>query len=205
MKEIAPGIWHWTARHPGIGAEVHSYFLAPEGVVVDPMRPAEGFDRIAEIAAPKEVVLTNRHHYRASGELHTAHGVPVRCHRAGLHEFTEGEEVEPFEFGDRFSGGVEALEVGALCPEETALYTGRGGGILALGDSVVRWDPKGPLGFVPDQHLGEDPGAVRRGLRASLGRLLDREFDALLLAHGDPVVGGGREALRAFVEASGAE
>ena len=202
MKEIAPGVWHWTAHHKKIRSEVHSYFLAKEGVVVDPMKPAGGIERIGEIARPREVVLTNRHHYRASGEVRDAYDIPVRCHRAGMHEFTKGEEVEPFEFGDRFAGGVEAVEIGVLCPEETALYVDRDGGIVALGDCVVRWEPGGPLVFVPDEHLGDDPASVKKGLRASLTRLLDeRDFDILLLAHGEPIVGGAEEALRSFVEA----
>jgi hypothetical protein len=202
MKEIAPGVWHWTAHHPKIGVDVHSYFLAEEGVVVDPMKPAEGVERIGEIALPREVALTNRHHYRASGEIRDAYDVPVRCHRAGMHEFTKGEEVEPFEFGDRFAGGVEAIEVGVLCPEETALYVAREGGIVALGDCVVRWEPKGPLVFVPDEHLGEDPASVKEGLEASLARLLDeRDCEILLLAHGEPIVGGAEKTLRAFIEA----
>jgi hypothetical protein len=129
----------------------------------------------------------------------------VRCHRAGLHEFTQGEPIEPFEFGDRFAGGVEAVEVAALCPEETALHVDRNGGILALGDSVIRWEPKGPVGFVPDKYMGDDPAAVKQGLRKSLGRILDRDFGTLLLAHGEPIVGGGKEALRALVEGGDAE
>ena len=205
MKEIAPGVWHWTVHHPRIGADVHSYFLSHEGILIDPMEPDGGVRRAGEIAAPGEILLTNRHHYRASGAFRAAYGIPVRCHRAGLHEFTKGEEVEPFDFGDRFGGGVEAIEVGALCPEETAFHVDREGGILALGDSVVRWEPKGPIGFVPDRHMGDDPAAVKKGLREALVRILDRDFGILLFAHGEPIVGGGKEALRILVEGGGEE
>jgi glyoxylase-like metal-dependent hydrolase (beta-lactamase superfamily II) len=40
---------------------------------------------------------------------------------------------------------------------------------------------------------------VRAGLRESLRRLLDLDFDNLLFAHGEPLIGGGRVALREFV------
>ncbi len=201
MKEIAPGVWHWTAFRKSIGSQVHSYLLADEGVLIDPMKPEAGVDAIGKIAAPREILLTNRHHYRDSGAFRKAFGVAVHCHSAGMHEFTHGEEVQPFDFGDRFAGGkVEAVEIGALCPEETAFRSDRNGGIVALGDSVVQWEAGGPLGFVPEQHLGDDPEAVRRGLRASLERLLARDFEVLLLAHGAPVAGGGGAALRAFLE-----
>ena len=32
MNELAPGLWHWTARHEHIHSEVSSYYLArPSG------------------------------------------------------------------------------------------------------------------------------------------------------------------------------
>ncbi|HEY8724256.1 MAG TPA: hypothetical protein VIL92_10420 [Gaiellaceae bacterium] len=42
------------------------------------------------------------------------------------------------------------------------------------------------------------PKRPRRGLRDAYRRLLDLDFDLLLLAHGDPVVTSGKEALGAF-------
>jgi len=40
---------------------------------------------------------------------------------------------------------------------------------------------------------------VRVGLRESLRRLLELDFDSLLFAHGEPLIGGGRAALREFL------
>jgi len=45
-----------------------------------------------------------------------------------------------------------------------------------------------------------DVARVKRGLRAAYRRLLDLPWSHLLLAHGLPRVGDGREALRAFCE-----
>ena len=56
-----------------------------------------------------------------------------------------------------------------------------------------------PLSFVPDEYMGPDPEAVKAGLRESYERLLERDFDHLLLAHGNPWVGGGKAALQAFL------
>ena len=100
-----------------------------------------------------------------------------------------------FDFGDELPGGFEALEVGVICAEETALHQ-PARGLLALGDAVVH-QPDG-LGFVPDQYLGENAEAVKEGVRAAARRLVEREFSHLLLAHGEPIVGEGRERLRAF-------
>jgi hypothetical protein len=50
--------------------------------------------------------------------------------------------------------------------------------------------------------MGDDPDADRRGLAAAFMRLCDElDFDHLLLAHGLPVVGDGREQLRRYAAA----
>lgn len=198
MNEIRPGVFHWTVRHEGIGFDVSSYLLAAEGVLLDPMVPAEGLGWFERHGAPGQILLTNRHHYRHSGRFVEAFGCTVRCHRAGLHEFTRGEVVEPFEFGDTLPGGLVACEVGAICPEETA-FSSAAHRLVAFADGIVRMDPRGPLGFVPDFLLGDDPERVKAGLRASVGKLLDLDFDTVLLAHGDPLVGDGKDLLEAFL------
>ena len=56
---------------------------------------------------------------------------------------------------------------------------------------------------MPDELLADDTarvGAVKRGLREAYRRLCDLPWDTLLLAHGQPVVGDGKERLRAFAD-----
>jgi hypothetical protein len=198
MEEILPGIFHWTAFHRGIMLRVHSYYVESARALIDPMLPKEGVEPFRD-QPPERILLTNRHHYRRSGAFVEALGCPVLCHEAGLHEFERGPEVKGFAFGDEVAPGVIALEVGAICPEETALHIGVGDGLLAFADGVIR-RRSGSLAFVPDFLLGADPEAVKRGLRESFRRLLEHDFDSLLFAHGAPLVGGGKAALREFVD-----
>jgi hypothetical protein len=198
MQEIQPGVLHWTAFHEGISADVHSYFHVPSGTLIDPMEPLQGIDAVPRA---ERIVLTNRHHYRHSDRFREAFGCPVLCHEAGLHEFEGGPPVQGFAFGDGLAPGVTALEVGVLCPEETALHLEGDGGALAFADAVVR-GRHGELGFVSAPLLGDDPAEIRRGLRERFRALADTvEFDAVLLAHGDPIAHGGRTALRTFAVA----
>jgi glyoxylase-like metal-dependent hydrolase (beta-lactamase superfamily II) len=196
MDEIGPGVYHWKAAHPKIKIEVSSYLVAGSGTLIDPMLPPEGLGWFRSGREPERIVLTNRHHYRQSDEIREEFDCPVLCHEAGLHEFERGLEVEGFRFGERPAPGITALEVAAICPDETALHLDLGDGMLALADGLIHY---GDLSFVPDSLLGDDPERVKRELRDSFRRLLDRNFDALLFAHGDPIVSGGREALRDFV------
>ena len=203
MEEIAPGIHHWTAHHEGIDRTVHSYALVVDGSVslVDPMLPPEGLDAIRDGLEPQRILLTNRHHLRDSERFVHEFGCTVLCHEAGLHEFGEGDpEVRGFAFGDEVAPGIVALEVGAITPEETALHA-RPLRAVALADVLI--DVGNGLQFVPDFLLGDDPESERREMLESLRRLLDVDFDHLLLAHGNPVVGDGKRALADFVSGTG--
>jgi hypothetical protein len=210
VREIVPGLFHWTAFHEGIHKEVSSYFLADGAVLFDPLLPRDGFDVdgdplewLRRHGPPTAILLSNRHHYRSSGRLVEAFSVPVYASEPGMHEFLPGQGVRPFRFGDELPGGVVAHEVGAICPDETAFEI-PSVGALAVADGITRFDAlDGPLGFVPDYLLGDDPEGVKAGLREAYGRLLRLDFEHLLLAHGLPAVDDGKEQLRAFLEHDG--
>jgi len=193
VKEVLPGIWHWTAPRESIGGkDVSSYYLAEERVVLDPMTPPERPDWFQ----PEHAILTCRHHSRDAWEL----GLVPLVVEQGAHELEGRGEFGTYAWGDELPGGIVACEVDALSPDETALYLPRHW-TLAIGDGVVRWEGVEGLTFVPD-FLMDDPEQTRAGLKAAYRRLLDElEFEHLLLAHGEPVIGSGREELAALVEA----
>jgi hypothetical protein len=201
VQEIAPGLWHWTARHEHIGMEVSSYHLVDERVLIDPILPAEGLAWFAAHGEPEHALLTNRHHDRDVWRLHEAFGTTVHCPRSGRHELGGRGPVTPYAPGDALPGGVTAHEVGSLCPDESALHIASRRA-LACADGVVRWTGRGPLTFVPDW-LMDDPQTTKAGLLGAYRRLLALDFDILLLAHGEPLVGGAHAALEAFTQAGG--
>jgi hypothetical protein len=196
VQEIAPGLWHWTARHETIHIDVSSYYLPAERVIIDPMVPAEGLEWFEDHGAPEHVLMTNRHHDRHAWRLREAFGCTVHCVRNGLHEVEGRGPVEAFDFGAQLPGGVTVYEVDAICPDETALHI-PAHKALACADGVVHWPGQDEFGFVPEQYM-DDPEGTKAGLRQAYGRLLDLDFDVLLVAHGEPVVGGARQMLRHF-------
>jgi hypothetical protein len=199
MREILSGVLHWTAFHEGIGFDVSSYFVEASGTLIDPMLPPEGLGALGE-RRPERIVLSCRHHYRHSDHYVQEFGIPVHCNEAGLHEFRDGPQVEGFRPGDKPAPDVVAVEVNVLSPDETALHVAAGPGALVIADGLVHWG-EGDVGFVPDRYMGDDPEAVKRGLRAAFKRLAaEQAFDSLLFAHGDPLVGTGRQALASFLE-----
>jgi hypothetical protein len=190
MHEIAPGIHHWTARHPKIKMNVSSYWLEAQGVLLDPL------DVPGDVRDVREVVLSNRHHKREAFEAAERFGARVRVPRVGLHEFGDDEPVEPYDFEEPFAGGaITAYQVTEYWPDDCALHI-PSVSALVIADTVINY---GGLRFVPDNLMGDDPEAEKRDMKATLGRLADElEFEHLLLAHGDPVPSEGRERLREF-------
>ncbi|HTA13709.1 MAG TPA: hypothetical protein VK781_02495 [Solirubrobacteraceae bacterium] len=198
IEEVLPGLFQWEAFHAGIDRVVHSGFVPDSGTLIDPMEPEEGLEAIAALATPRRIVLTNRHHYRHSASYVERFGCAVLCHRAGLAHFSQNSSVQAFSFDELLADGVRALELGSICAEETTLLLDMHEGALSFGDGLTR-QQDGSLAFMPDALLGDDSQGVRAGLLKHLRRMLDEDFDALLFAHSEPVLSGGRILLSDFL------
>jgi hypothetical protein len=190
MHEIAPGIVHWTANHPKHGLEVSSYWLPDLRVLLDPLEVPEDVDRVDLI------VLSNRHHDRGMLAAHERFGAPIRAPRVGMAEFEDGDPVDPYDFEEPLAGGaITPYQVTELWPDDCVLHI-PSVKALAIADTVVHYREE--LDFVPDQYM-DDPDAEKRGIRDGLARLADDlDFEHLLVAHGTPITGKGRERLREF-------
>jgi glyoxylase-like metal-dependent hydrolase (beta-lactamase superfamily II) len=89
------------------------------------------------------------------------------------------------------------VHVPGKSPGEIALYV-PGKRALIVGDVVIGV-PDGELSTYPDEVIRD-----RQELERSAAKLAELDFDALLLCDGRPFASGGKEALRRFVEGSGA-
>jgi glyoxylase-like metal-dependent hydrolase (beta-lactamase superfamily II) len=192
MEEIAPGVKHWKSTHPNLGVEVSAYWLPDLKLLLDPIAVPDEVDEVDEI------LLSCRHHVRDSLEAAERFGATVRAPRTGMQDFEEGSPVQPYDFATPLLGGaVTAHQVGGLSPDETALHI-PSVNALSIADGAMRYGED--LHFVPDQYMG-DPDKDKADLKRGFGELADQlEFDVLLLAHGNPIPTGGREALRRFSE-----
>lgn len=193
MKEIVPGLFHWTARHPRIGVEVSSYLVAGAAAAIDPLLPeGEGPEWLGHDV--EHVVLTICLHTRSAPDF----GLPIRAPRPGLHRW-EGRNLDaaPYDDGDEVAPGVRAPALAAIAPDDFVLHIDAGPGVLAIGDGLVNY---GGIGFVPDRLMGDDPEAVKRATLDRVHSLLELEFDALTFAHGEPIPSGGKAALQALAE-----
>ena len=197
MRELIPGLWHWTTEHPGIGQPVGSHYLATAAAVIDPMTPPEGMAAVRALGAVEHVVLSCRHHDRDHAAFVEEFGAAFHVSEAGASEY-DGEDLSPYRIGEAIVPGVVAQANGPIAPDDTVLRLDVEGGALLFADSLL--SDGGDLGLMPDSLLGDDPDAVGGRILDALEQLLEEDFAHLLFAHGDPVIGDGHQRLSEFVK-----
>jgi hypothetical protein len=204
-KELAPGLFHWTARHPEwhpgeFGAEVGSYAAVAdtELLLIDPLEPPD--DLLRERVS---ILITIGYHVRGAEELWKRWGgdVPVKIYgppqagkRLPAKAFTE---LKP---GDEGPAGVRAFAIGRPVRGERPLWLPTHGA-LAFGDALVT-NPDGELRMWIQDPLNDDRAAFYRDrFVPTLAPLLELPVERVLVTHGAPVVEDAAAALRRAVAA----
>jgi hypothetical protein len=195
-EEVVPGLWHWRISNSNIGGHTSSSqaLLTREGLVlIDPVRldPAA----LGTLPRPTAVLLTARCHQRAAWRYRAEFGLEV-----WLPADAEPADEAPdrtYADGDRLPGGLRAFRTPGPEWPHYSFHSEDGSGIVFCSDLLTS-DDEGTLRFInPAFH--EDPAATR----ASVEHLLDLPFGILCFAHGDPVVGDPKAALRALLDQDG--
>ena len=204
MREILSGIFTWGATYADRPWDLNGYAIKlDEGtVLVDPPAPGEddwpGFDALKPIA---KIILTNRDHVRDAALFRARYDARLVAGVDEVAQFAPGAIDEPVREGDLIAGALRVIHLPGKSPGEIGLYfdpahhavSREHGGILLLGDAIIG-HPPGALGLIPESKL-DDPAQLRRSLR----KLLDYNFDVLLLCDGQPVLSGGKSKVAEFV------
>ena len=117
---------------------VSCFWVPSAGAVIDALIPPEEGIGAFRDRPPERVLLSNRHHLRHAERFADQFGCTIHCSKPGLHEFEGGPAVEGFDFGEEVAPGIEGLEVGAICPDESALLI-RDAGALVIADGIVHY------------------------------------------------------------------
>lgn len=192
-RELAPGLWRWTAPHPDWEADAEPdspadwerdvgcvlYETPAAAVFVDPLVPedADAFwswsdERVA--GRPVRVLTTVRWHRRSRAAFVARYGASLSRARGGL-----PEGVEAFALAGADETVFWLPDPRALVPGDRLLGA-RGGGLRVCPDS---W-----LSYLPNP-IGVD------GLKAALRPLLDLPIERVLVSHGEPLLADGHAAL----------
>jgi glyoxylase-like metal-dependent hydrolase (beta-lactamase superfamily II) len=206
MREILSGIFTWGSTYADRPWDLNGYAIRLDGctVLVDPPAPGEdewpSFDAMKPIAI---IVLTNRDHVRDAELFRKRCGARLV---AGAHEVTQLAPLaidEAVREGDLIAGAVRVIHLPGKSPGEIGLYLDPArhpvsrelGGILLLGDAIIG-NPPGSLSLIPEPKL-DDPSNLKRSLR----KLLDYDFEVLLLCDGQSVLRDGKSRVTEFLNA----
>jgi hypothetical protein len=189
VRQLADGLWHWTARHPEwhprteFGARVGSY-LAHEGgrtIIVDPLHTED----LGELIDGDVVVaITLTYHVRDAAEVVRRYGGVVSGHPDVQRRLPDDIPFDPGA-GLRWHTLTATKETPLELPERRA---------LAFGDRIVGVD--GGLRFWMQREPTDERRAwFRRVAVPRLTPLLEIGFDRALVTHGEPVMEGAHRAL----------
>jgi hypothetical protein len=202
VKELAPGLHRWTARHPswhpgGFGAEVASFALVADDelLLIDPLVTDEdALDDLAAAARRTHILITIGYHVRSAAALSARHGATVHGPaQAGTRlAGTPFAELAP---GTPGPAGVVAHAIGRPRRGETPLWLPSHDAI-AFGDALVT-TPEGQLRMWSQEPLDDRRRAFYRDRFApTLQPLIDRRPRRILTTHGAPVLTRATAALQ---------
>jgi glyoxylase-like metal-dependent hydrolase (beta-lactamase superfamily II) len=202
MHEILPGIFTWGSTYADRPWDLNGYAIVLNGetVLVDPPAPDEG--EWPSLSKPvTTIVLTNRDHVRDTETFRKRYGTRVTAGKAEISQLAPLIVDVAVEEGDLIAGALRGIHLPGKSPGEIGLYfdpshhaySRQTGGILLLGDAIIG-NPPGALGLIPEQKL-DDPQTLKR----SLLKLLDYEFDVLLLCDGQSVLSDAKRKVREFL------
>jgi len=195
VREIVPDVQTWSVFAAAKGYAFNGYAVSTEEgtVLIDPPDPGDdGWGTIDLLEPFAGVWVTNRNHSRAAAALRERYGLTVWAHEADAERLEAGAD-RTLRGGETIPGEIEVLHVPGKSPGEIAFHLPRSRALI-VGDVVIGVPP-GELSTYPDDVI-ED----RDELLESAARLIEYDFDALLLCDGEPLPSGGKALLREFVE-----
>jgi len=195
MNEIVPDILTWAWFSEPHGYNFNGYLVRhPAGnLCIDP--PPPGGADLAEIVrmGVTSILLTNRNHSRAANTVRERTGAKTLIHPDdAAHARKQGTEID----GDLNAGAkvvpLTIVAVPGKSPGEVALHWPERA-ILIVGDVVIG-NPPGHCALLREKVM-DDPV----GLRQSIRKLLDLEFDTLLFGDGASILHDAKLRLKELV------
>jgi len=195
MQEIVSGVftWPWFSEPHGYNFNGHLLRLPDGNLCIDPVQPTDAaLEAIAGLGVAR-ILITNRNHSRAANLIRERTGARVAIHPLDApHARSEGLAIDAALAADGAVGPLRVVAVPGKSPGEVALHWAERR-ILIVGDALIG-NPPGRCGLLREQVMDDPPQ-----LRDSVRRLLDRDFDTLLVGDGAPILTGARARLAELV------
>jgi glyoxylase-like metal-dependent hydrolase (beta-lactamase superfamily II) len=196
MEELFSGVemWSWYSEEKGMNFNGYLIEAGKERVVIDPPQMTIDDKQDLSINGVKAVILTNRDHIREAMECRLLLNTKIWAPEADAAEMGAITIDHTFKDGDTLPAGLRVISISnGKSPGESALFLDQRGGVMILGDALIGL-PDGTLSLLPPEKYA-DIKKAKEGLR----RLLDYEFEIVLVGDGKPILSGGKKAVEAFL------
>ena len=196
LAELRPGLFVWQNYDPAAKADLFSTGIKlPVGVyLIDPIRLADAqLSRLREERSVAGIVVTNANHERAAISYSERFSAPIFAHRDSFPDAKPSRFVE-IANGARIDEELEAIEIEGAAAGEIALYHPADDGALIIGDALINFEPSG-FALLPRKYCQNE-----KQMRRSLRKLLNRQAERLLFAHGTPILSGASARLRNLLD-----
>jgi flavorubredoxin len=196
MEELFSGVemWSWYSEEKGMNFNGYLIGQGKERVVIDPPQMTIDDKQDLSINGVKAVIVTNRDHVREAMECRLLLNTKIWAPEADAAEMGTIAIDHTYKDGDTLPAGLKVVSIpNGKSPGESALYLNQRGGIFILGDALIGM-PDGTLQLLPAEKYA-DVKKAKEGLR----RLLDYEFEIVLVGDGKPILSGGKKAVEAFL------
>ena len=195
MDEIVADVftWAWFSEPHGYDFNGHLVRRAEGNLCIDPVQPTDAC--IAEIArmGAVKILLTNRNDSRAANLVRARTGARTLIHPDdAAHARSQGAEIDgPLNVGETV-GPFTIVAVPGKSPGEVAFHWPERKALI-VGDAVIG-NPPGHCGLLREKVM-DDPAR----LKASVRKLLDLQFNTLLVGDGTSIVHDAKVWLQALV------
>ncbi len=196
MREVIEGVfsWPWFSEPHGYNFNGHLVLDPGGNLAIDPVEPSEEvIDEIAGLGVAR-ILITNRNHSRAANAVRARTGASTAIHADdAAHARDQGTELDvELQVGERI-GPLVVVGVPGKSPGEVALHW-PARRVLVVGDVVIG-NPPGRCGLLREAVM-DDPA----GLKESVRKLLELDFDTLLVGDGEALLEGAKQRLEELVE-----
>lgn len=198
MKQLLPGIWQWSWFSEEKKLDFNGLLLTvgEHHVLVDP--PPMTADTMAQIRTGGQVdyiLITNRDHAREAVTYQKEFRCQVLVPEVDAPQM-EIKADKTYQDGELLPGGIWIVHLkDQKSPGECALFLQQGKGVMIVGDALIGKTP-GTLAMLPAEKYA-DVAKAREGLR----RLLNYNFDTILVGDGSSIMTGAKQAVEQTLQA----
>ncbi len=174
-------------------------------ILIDPFYQAN-LAEMEALGTPTHVVICGTNHVRDAAFYRKQYGAQICAHRDLMSKIEVGVDLF-FQPGDTLLGLFQTIDMLGTFRGETALLYNLGDrNVLIVGDAFFNLQPEDFIvpgmklvGFRAELNTMPRAFIRKRGFD-SYRKILDHDFDALIVSHGAPILSGAKEQVRKLVQ-----